>query len=115
MSTRMRFLLALTLLGFLVPNTMVLVFFIEHGVDLGRYLDNWFATLPSTQLVVDLVISSVAFIGWSAWDGRRVGARWWLTIPATLLVGICFAIPLYLLLRERAASTAGPGDELKRR
>jgi hypothetical protein len=107
MSTRMRFLLALTLLGFLAPNAMVIVFFAEHGVDLGRYLGNWFATLPSTQLVVDLAISSVAFIGWSAWDGRRVGARWWLTIPATLLVGICFAIPLYLLLRE---SVVGAGD-----
>jgi hypothetical protein len=104
MSTRTRLLLALTLLGFLVPNTMVIVFFAEHGIDFGRYLENWFATLPSAQLVVDLVISSVAFILWSAWDGRRLSVRWWLTIPATLLVGICFAIPLYLLLRERATT-----------
>ncbi|HEV7162759.1 MAG TPA: DUF2834 domain-containing protein [Solirubrobacteraceae bacterium] len=95
----------LTIVGFVTPNVMVVVFFAEHGVDLARYLDNWFGTLPSAQLVVDLVICCVAFIGWSAWDGPRSGvSRWWVTIPATLLVGLCFAIPLYLLLRERKVS-----------
>ena len=107
MLTRTRLLFLLTVLGFVVPNAMIVVFFAEHGVDLGRYLDNWFETLPSTQLVVDLVICCVAFIGWSAWDGPRAGVRrWWVTIPATLLVGLCFAIPLYLLLRERTLGAA---------
>lgn len=107
---RKRVLFALTILGFAVPNVMVGVFVADHGVDLSRYLDNWFATLPSSQITVDLVISSVAFIGWSAWDGPRTGvSRWWVTIPATGLVGICFAIPLYLLLRERAVD-AMPGS-----
>jgi hypothetical protein len=107
---RARLLLLLTVLGFVVPNAMVVVFFVEHGVDLGRYFGNWFGTLPSAQLVVDLVICGVAFIGWSALDGPRAGVpRWWVTIPATLLVGLCFAVPLYLLLRERAlGSTKSP-------
>jgi hypothetical protein len=26
---------------------------------------------------------------------------WWLPVPASLLVGLCFALPLFLLLRER--------------
>jgi hypothetical protein len=89
--------------GFVVPNTMVVLFLSEHGFDLGRYLGNWFGTLPSAQLVVDLALCAVTFIGWSAVDGPRSGVqRWWVTIPATLLVGLCFAVPLYLLLRERA-------------
>ena len=108
MSTHIRLLALLTLVGFLVPNAMVVVFFSEHGVELGRYLGNWFQTLPSAQLVADLAICCLAFIGWSAWDGPRSGVRrWWVTIPATLLVGICFAIPLYLLLRERALAGHG--------
>jgi hypothetical protein len=107
MSTRIRLLLLLTVLGFLAPNAMVVVFVAEHGVDLGHYLSDWFETLPSAQLVVDLAICCVAFIGWSAWDGPRTGVRrWWVTIPATVLVGLCFAVPLYLLLRERALDTA---------
>jgi hypothetical protein len=101
--TRTRLLLGLTVVGFVVPNTMVVVFLSGDGSDLGRYLGNWFGTLPSAQLVVDLAICAVAFIGWSAVDGPQSGVRrWWVTIPATLLVGLCFAVPLYLLLRERA-------------
>ena len=89
--------------GFVMPNTMVVVFLSEHGFVLGRYLGNWFGTLPSAQLIVDLAICGVAFVAWSAVDGPRSGVRrWWVTIPATLLVGLCFAIPLYLVLRERA-------------
>jgi hypothetical protein len=103
MLTRTRLLLVITVVGFVVPNTMLLIFLGQHGVDLGRYLGDWFGVLPSAQLVVDLVICAAAFIGWSAADGARTGVRrWWVTIPATLLVGLCFAIPLYLLLRERA-------------
>lgn len=109
---RTRLLLLLTLLGFLIPNTMVIVFLAEHGFDLGRYLGNWLGTLPSAQLLADLAICAVAFIAWSAWDGPRTGvARWWLTIPATLLVGLCFAVPLYLLLRERALADRAPGED----
>lgn len=111
MSARTRALFLMTVAGFAVPNAMVGVFFAEHGFDLGRYLENWFATLPSTQLVVDLVICAVAFICWSAWDGPRTGVRrWWVTIPATALVGLSFAIPLYLLLRERALASPRPAD-----
>ena len=78
MTTRVRLLAALTTVGFVIPNVMVVVFFAEHGVDLTRYLDNWFGTLP-----------------------------------ATALVGLCFAIPLYLLLRERRslALLANPVDD----
>jgi hypothetical protein len=38
-------------------------------------------------------------------EGPRAGVRrWWLFIPATLLVGLCFGLPLFLLPRERALS-----------
>jgi len=103
MLPRTRLLLLLTVLGFVVPNTMVIVFFAQHGVDFGRYFGDWFGTLPSAQLAVDLTMCFIAFISWSGPDGRRLGVgRWWATVPAALLVGLCFAIPLYLLLRERA-------------
>ncbi len=113
MAHRRRLLLLLTVLGFVVPNAMVAVFVAEHGVDLGRYFGDWFGTLPSAQLAADLGICCLAFIGWSAWDGPRTGVRrWWVTIPATVLVGLCFAIPLYLLLREQAAAVpVSPGGD----
>lgn len=103
MTWRERTLLALTVVGFLVPNAMLTVFVIEHGFDLGRFLGNAVETLPAAQLTMDLIIAAVAFVLWSVWEGRRLGMRtWWLSIPATALVGLCFALPLSLLLRERA-------------
>ena len=103
MTTRAKLLLLLAVAGFVVPNVMVGVFLADHGVDLGLYLDNWFDTLPSSQLVVDLVIAFLAFTAWAAWDGPRSGVdRWWMVVPASMLVGVCFAVPLYLYMRERA-------------
>jgi hypothetical protein len=103
MNTHARFFLVLAIVGFVVPNTMVVIFAAEHGLDLGQYLDDWFATLPSSQLVADLTIVAAAFLPWAAWEGRRIGEpRWWWTLPATFLVGLCFAVPLFLYLRERA-------------
>ena len=103
MTARERILLALTFVGFVVPNAMIVAFVIEHGVDVGHYLDGWFASLPAAQLVADLGIAFVVFALWAAWDGRRLGmSTWWVPIPASALVGVCFAIPLFLFLRERA-------------
>jgi len=106
--TRERLLLALTVVGFVVPNVMLGFFVARHGVDPRLFFTQWVERLPSAQLTVDLGISCVAFLGWTAWDGPRSGVRrWWVGLPATALVGLCFAIPLYLLLRERAVRPTG--------
>ena len=102
MTSRERVLLALTLVGFVVPNTMVAIFFIDNGIDFGAYFSHWTESLPAAQLAADVSIAFVAFALWAAWEGRRLGMRtWWLPIPASGLVGLCFALPLFLLLRER--------------
>jgi hypothetical protein len=115
MTWRERALLALAVVGFLVPNTMITMFTIRHGLPLGNYLRHWGESLPATQLAADVIIAFLAFALWAVWEGRRIGMRtWWLPIPASLLVGLCFALPLFLLLRERALherpSTPGPSE-----
>jgi len=96
-------LLALTIIGFVVPNTMIVLFAVRHGFSLDGYFQPWGGSLPAAQLVLDLSIAFVAFTLWAAWEGRRLRMRsWWLPVPASLLVGLCFAVPLFLLLRERA-------------
>jgi hypothetical protein len=103
-----RWLLVLTVLGFVVPNVFVGVYLADSGFDLAGYFSLWTASLPSTQLLVDLGIAALAFFVWAAVDGPRAGVkRWWLCIPATFLVGLCFGLPLYLLMRERALGQAG--------
>jgi hypothetical protein len=103
-----RLLLVLTVLGFIVPNVFVGVYLAGDGLDIGGYFSLWTASTPSTQLLVDLGIAALAFLVWAALDGPRTGVRrWWLCIPATFLVGLCFGLPLYLLMRERTQARAG--------
>jgi hypothetical protein len=107
MTSRARLLLALTVIGFVVPNAFVGVYLAREGLDLGGYFGAWSETLPAAQLIWDLAIAATAFVVWAAWDSRRSGvSRWRVVIPASLLVGLCFALPLYLYLRERAMQPA---------
>lgn len=102
-STFERLLLALTVLGFVVPNVFVGLYIADEGSDFPHYLSLWTASIPSTQLLLDLVIATSAFFIWATVEGPRAQIkRWWLCIPASLLVGVCFGLPLFLLMRERA-------------
>lgn len=97
-------LLGLAVIGFVVPNIFVVWFLAGHSFDVGEYFSLWFDSLPAAQLFADLVIASLALFVWAAIDGPRRGVgRWWVVFPATFLVGFCFALPLYLYMRERAA------------
>lgn len=102
-----RLLVVLTVLGFVVPNVFVGVYLVDADFDFAGYFSLWTASIPSTQLLLDLAIAATAFFVWAAIDGPRARIkRWWLCIPASLLVGLCFGLPLYLLMRERAISRA---------
>lgn len=104
-STTERLLLILTVLGFIVPNVCVGLYLAGEGLDIGGYFSLWTASIPSTQLLLDLIIAASAFFIWAAVEGPRAQIkRWWLCIPASLLVGLCFGLPLFLLMRERALS-----------
>jgi Terpene cyclase DEP1 len=103
MNWRERTLLALAIVGFVVPNTMVALFAARHGLTFVGYFRRWGESLPATQLALDVSISFVAFALWAAREGKRLEMRsWWVPVPASMLVGLCFALPLFLLLRERA-------------
>lgn len=110
-STTERLLLALTVIGFVVPNVCVVLFLAGEGIALGEYFSLWTASIPSTQLLLDLGIAALAFFVWAAAEGRRAPVeRWWLCIPATFLVGLCFGLPLFLWMRERALAGSMPAD-----
>jgi Terpene cyclase DEP1 len=107
MTSRESALLVLAIVGFVVPNVFVGSFIADEGVDVGDYLSLATASTPSTQLLSDLVIAGLAFFIWAAIEGHRVGMRrWWVCIPASLLVGLCFGLPLFLFMRERAIRSA---------
>ena len=108
---RERVLLLLAIAGFVIPNTMVAVFMFDLGrMDWIEYFSHWGESLPATQLAFDVSIVFAAFALWALFDGRRVGLSAWWVIPASVFVGICFACPLYLLLRERRLRALSEAD-----
>lgn len=115
MNWRERTLLALTIIGFVVPNTMIALFAVRYGLSFDGYFQHWGESLPATQLALDASIALVAFALWAAWEGQRLRMRsWWVPAPASLLVGLCFAVPLFLLLRERAVRKRAADRETDR-
>jgi hypothetical protein len=116
MNWRERTLFALAIVGFIVPNTMIALFAVRHGLSFDEYFRHWGESLPAAQLALDVSIAFVAFAFWAAWEGRRLGMRsWWVPVPAGLLVGLCFALPLFLLLRERTVRKRQPRHQTERR
>ena len=102
-----RILLALCVVGFVVPNVLLGIYIADEGLDVAGYFSLWTDSTPSIQLTLDLGLAALAFLVWAAFEGPRAGMRnWWWCIPATLLVGLCFGLPLFLLMRERALKAA---------
>lgn len=96
----------LSVIGFVAPNAYVASYFREHGLSVAtarRYFAEWGRSTPTRALTADLGITVAAFWAWSARDAKVHGVRHWWAVPAaTGSVGICFAVPLYYLLRELA-------------
>ena len=57
-----RLLLALTVLGFVVPNVLLGIFIAAHGLDLSGYFSLWTDSTPSTQLALDLGIARACLL-----------------------------------------------------
>lgn len=106
---KQRFLIFLTVVGFVTPNAMLIIFIAREGLDVGQYFGDWFGSLPASQITVDLFIVAATFLTWSLWEARRVGLqRTWIVWVGTFGVGLCFGAPLFLLMRERALSQVSP-------
>ena len=98
-----RLLLIIAVIGFIVPNVMLGIFIADEGFDVTGYFSLWTDSTPSTQITLDLTIAALAFFVWAGLEGPRAQIRyWWVVYPASLLVGLCFGLPLFLVMRERA-------------
>lgn len=85
----------LAILGFILPLTQL-----PHLAP-STFLASAFANPVATMFTLDLTISSIAF--WAfVFAQPRVRHRW-LYVAMTLCVGLSFALPMFLLARERAS------------
>lgn len=94
--------LILAVIGFFVPYWFLLGFMNANGLNLPALVQQLFANHISTFFAVDLMISVIVFWIFLVSEAVKLHmSNWWLYILATLIVGLSFALPLFLYFRER--------------
>lgn len=95
-----RFYLVCAIIGTIVPWFFFARFFAAQGFNIPLFVQSLFANGASGGFVADVLISFVVFLVWSFYDAQKLDVnRWWLVLPASFLVGLSLALPLYLYMR----------------
>ena len=96
--------LTLAVIGALVPAVLLGAFIVDHGID--DLADAIFGNAAAAALMADLTISSIVFWVWLWREAPRIGASPWPYVVGNLLVGLCFALPLFIYVRAGKAAPA---------
>jgi len=91
--------LALTIIGFIAPY----YFFLQvHDFDLNVLFQQFAASKILSGTAMDLLVSVVVFWFFMFTEARKLDMKnAWVYLLATFLVGLSFALPLFLYFRER--------------
>jgi len=104
--SRSSILLALAVLGAVLPYVFFLRFFELHGVG-GNFVGALFANGAAGGFTADLLVSSVVFWIFLFAEAPRVGVRHpWVYVALNLSIGLSCALPAFLWARERASRPA---------
>ena len=100
--TRKNLYLVLAFLGLVLPYWFFFRFLDANGLNVSLLVRQLFANDISTFFAVDLILSTVVFwIFMMSEAGKLRMKNRWLYILATLVVGLSFALPIFLYFRER--------------
>ena len=105
----------MAVLGLAVPWYFNLRFLLEGGSFApGPFVAAVSANLLTTGITWDVYLAAAAFSAWLLDDAGSSGVRRpWVYVALTFGVGLSFALPLYLLVRNRSNGTQG--DRLQQR
>jgi len=94
--------LLLSVLGLALPGWQLLPFLREHGMNLSLLVEQLFANHVSGFFGLDVIVSSLVLWVFVFSEGRRRQMKHlWAYVVCNLLVGMSFALPLFLYMRER--------------
>ena len=106
--------LILAILGFALPYSQLLPFFAHYGFDLSLFWSQLFVNRISTDFAFDLVVSSLVFGFFVFQEGKKRQMQFlWLYIILNWLIGISFALPVFLLVRSRQMNNSIPNSVTK--
>lgn len=79
------------------------LFMLEHGgFSALTFVTENYVNHASASISNDILVVVVVFLVWSFVESRRLAMPyWWLYAVLTFVVAIAFALPLFLLNRER--------------
>lgn len=93
--------LLLTFLGLLFPYYFIFQFYLTDNTPTFQAIANLFATNMSAAFNADLIMCVLTAWTFMFFEGKRIQMKyWWAFMPATL-IGLAFALPLFLYFRER--------------
>ena len=94
--------LLLCVLGIALPYWQFVPWVIaHHGIPLSLFFNELFANRISAFFGMDVLVSAVVLIVFMRVEASRFPIKnRWLAIVGLLLVGVSFALPLFLYLRE---------------
>ena len=100
--TKKNIYLILAIIGFIAPYYFFLQVSGENGFDLTSLIQPMFANNLLRGVAMDLMVSVIVFWIFMFAEANKVQMKNpWLYLLATLLVGLSFALPLFLYFRER--------------
>ena len=104
--TKKNIFLILAIIAFIVPYYFFLQIPSEGGLNLSLLLQPFFANGFMKGAAMDLTISVIVFWVFAFLEANRLNMKnAWVYVLATLLVGLSFALPLFLYFRERTLET----------
>jgi len=92
----------LCIIGVIVPWASLVLFLGEPQPTPSLFISYIFNNHVSTSVASDLLISAAIFFVFVFIEGGRINMKnLWAYIPATLLVGLSFGLPLFLYFRAK--------------
>lgn len=102
-ATPSRIYAALAVVGAIVPFPFLLPWMQRPDASLATFFAGPFVNGPAAVFAADVLWAASVFVVFAIIEGRRAGVRpIWLAPLMIFVVGLCFALPLFLWLRERA-------------
>lgn len=93
--------LALSIIGLILPYSQMIPYSIEYGFDLITLFELQFSNPALSFFGFDLLIAAAAAVLFMSLEGARVKMKnAYVPIVLVFLIGLAFAFPLFLYMRE---------------
>ena len=103
--------LLLSIVGFILPYSQLIPFLANNGLDFSLFWSQLFANRISSDFAFDLLISSLVFWLFVFREGNRIKLKFlWIYVVLNLVVGLSFALPVFLLMRSNRLKAELSGE-----